>query len=104
MFKKLAIGLFVGVVILGAVAVCYAQEPRPSESENAAAAQDTRAAVMPTEAAAVAGGTDVGVVRDHNEDSYGIFREQGVYLVADGMGGHAAGEVASALAVERIGS
>ena len=105
MFKRIAIGLLVGVVIFGAVAVCYAQEPKPSEkNDHIASTVDAGVSDMPTEAAAVAGGTDVGVVRDHNEDSYGIFREEGVYLVADGMGGHAAGEVASALAVERIGS
>ena len=50
-----------------------------------------------------AGGTDVGVVRDNNEDSYMIRGDAGVFLVADGMGGHAAGEVASAMAVETIG-
>lgn len=53
--------------------------------------------------------TDTGMVRDHNEDSYLTIqlgldnnsRRQawGVYIVSDGMGGHAAGEVASGLAV-----
>lgn len=46
--------------------------------------------------------TDRGVVRDHNEDSVKVFGEHGVYVVADGMGGHAAGEVASAMAVEAV--
>jgi PPM family protein phosphatase len=49
-----------------------------------------------------AGGTDVGKVRDHNEDSYAILTEQNLIMVCDGMGGHAAGEVASQLAVETI--
>jgi serine/threonine protein phosphatase PrpC len=46
-----------------------------------------------------AGNTHVGMKRTLNEDSYLIDDELGLYLVADGMGGHAAGEVASAEAV-----
>jgi protein phosphatase len=49
------------------------------------------------------GGTDVGTVRDSNQDSYLIKPEAGIFLVADGMGGRAGGEVASSLAVETIG-
>jgi protein phosphatase len=49
-------------------------------------------------------GTDVGRVRDHNEDNYIALPEKGLWVVADGMGGHAAGEVASAIAVECIAS
>jgi serine/threonine protein phosphatase PrpC len=43
--------------------------------------------------------TDVGRVRDHNEDNYLVDKKLALFIVADGMGGHAAGEVASALAV-----
>ncbi|WP_129628667.1 protein phosphatase 2C domain-containing protein [Candidatus Oscillochloris fontis] len=53
--------------------------------------------------------TDVGIVRDHNEDSYLTLQLDlnnnsqaqgwGIYIVSDGMGGHAAGEVASSLAI-----
>jgi len=44
--------------------------------------------------------TDVGMVRQQNEDSY--LAEEKLYVVADGMGGHSAGEVASALAVTTL--
>jgi serine/threonine protein phosphatase PrpC len=46
--------------------------------------------------------TNVGKVRNHNEDSHFLDPDQGIFLVCDGMGGHAAGEVASALAVQTI--
>jgi serine/threonine protein phosphatase PrpC/CRP-like cAMP-binding protein len=46
--------------------------------------------------------TDVGRVRDHNEDSYLVDKKLSFFVVADGMGGHAAGEVASALAVRLV--
>jgi serine/threonine protein phosphatase PrpC len=46
--------------------------------------------------------TDIGVVRDHNEDSAYMEPVAGFFIVADGMGGHAAGEVASAMAVETV--
>ncbi|MDQ6988357.1 MAG: Stp1/IreP family PP2C-type Ser/Thr phosphatase [Mariprofundaceae bacterium] len=46
--------------------------------------------------------TDVGVKRSHNEDCVGIDLASGIAVLADGMGGHNAGEVASAMAVDLI--
>ena len=46
--------------------------------------------------------SDVGLKRKSNEDSYCVNHDEGLYVVADGMGGHAAGEVASGLAVSTI--
>lgn len=49
-----------------------------------------------------AGATHTGRVRDHNEDSWLALPDLGLWIVADGIGGQAAGEVASVLAVEQI--
>src|ERR1700691_631493 len=49
-----------------------------------------------------AGATDIGPVRKHNEDTVLLRDDLGLYIVADGAGGHNAGNVASALATTAI--
>jgi protein phosphatase len=84
-----------------------------AESNQTADKTLTPVTVQGLEAAAT---TDVGQQRDHNEDFYsletnyrikqnpeGIVSEyQGLYILCDGMGGHAAGEVASAMAIQKL--
>ena len=51
-----------------------------------------------------AGLTDVGLQREHNEDAYSILPHHSLFVVADGMGGHRAGDVASQMAIHTMES
>jgi PPM family protein phosphatase len=50
----------------------------------------------------VAGNTHVGMKRNHNEDNFLLLPEEGLFCVADGMGGHSSGEIASKIAVDEL--
>ncbi|AKT35975.1 Stp1/IreP family PP2C-type Ser/Thr phosphatase [Chondromyces crocatus] len=49
-----------------------------------------------------AGCTHVGMIRDTNQDSFALVESLGLFLLADGMGGRAAGEIASRMAVDTV--
>src|SRR6476661_5917961 len=51
----------------------------------------------------VAGHTHVGMKRNHNEDNFLLLPEENLFVVADGMGGHSSGEIASKIAVDELG-
>lgn len=100
--------------------------PLPAEPANFALllsrddddADDTPTVVLPMKLSSLdeAGRTDIGRQRDHNEDYFGIYTEltkretptgktlqaHNLYILCDGMGGHASGEVASHLAVKTL--
>ena len=56
----------------------------------------------PPFALAAYGETDIGLVRGTNEDAFAVLRHLGLFMVADGMGGAAAGEVASQAVIEHV--
>ena len=50
------------------------------------------------------GQTHIGKVRQMNQDAFGLYDDLSLWIIADGMGGHAGGEIASQLAVEKMAS
>src|SRR5690606_38858814 len=81
-------------------------EGRPSRVEilyedNEAAVDEATSAIARIELKAY-GDTDLGRRRDQSEDQLLVLPQHSLFVVADGMGGHRGGEVASALAVETI--
>lgn len=56
----------------------------------------------PPQIVALGAATNIGLVRSRNEDTYRCSDESGLWLVADGMGGPGGGDVASAIAAERV--
>jgi serine/threonine protein phosphatase PrpC len=81
-------------------------EPRPSRVEilyedNEAAVDEATSVITRLEFKAY-GDTDIGRRRDRNEDQLLVLPQHSLFVVADGMGGHRGGEVASTLAVETI--
>jgi len=55
--------------------------------------------ILPVSAACV---SDVGLVRENNEDNFFLGLEEGIFIVSDGMGGHQSGEIASRIVVELL--
>lgn len=68
--------------------------------DQASASAAPRASVPTGESRLAAAATDVGCVRQRNEDSHGMVESLGLYIICDGMGGAAGGDIASQMAVE----
>lgn len=61
-----------------------------------------QAGIVPRLRLQAAARTDVGTTRRENQDAFGVFPDLRAYVVADGLGGHRSGSVASTLAVQAI--
>lgn len=96
------------------------KSPMPETISGSESDLDIPTIILPMQLMSLddAGCTDIGHQREHNEDCFGIYTQikkqeiplgrsvqaRGLYIICDGMGGHAAGEVASAMAVEKLKS
>ncbi|HEY9643011.1 MAG TPA: serine/threonine phosphatase [Coleofasciculaceae cyanobacterium] len=103
---------------LDSLADAAPEPPTASDEDTYSEGDDSPTIVLPMRLVSLedAGATDIGRQRDHNEDCFSIQTEikklegskgralhaKGLYILCDGMGGHAGGEVASALAVETL--
>jgi serine/threonine protein phosphatase PrpC len=74
------------------------QSSLPGETEQDDGPTGPNALILVT----AVGRTDLGLKRTHNEDAYAILEDHQLFVIADGMGRHAAGEVASKLCVDAI--
>ena len=79
-----------------------AAESRVTLIYEADAEEDEPTAPFARIMVAASGDSDCGLKRRRNEDSFLVLPEQGVFVVADGMGGYAGGQVASSLAVDAV--
>jgi PPM family protein phosphatase len=103
-----------GVVVLGLVAWVIAVLSRPDSQPAPVAAPAGGTPARPVEVdedptgpntlilVTAVGRTDPGLQRKHNEDAYATLEDHHLFVIADGMGRHAAGEVASRVCVEAI--
>ncbi len=71
-----------------------------SAEDDAAVADDDPTGPVARILVSAVGGTDQGRKRKHNEDAYVVLPAHSLFAIADGMGGYAAGEVASQMAVD----
>jgi serine/threonine protein phosphatase PrpC len=108
------LGLLTWVVVVWSLPSTAAPRGASAKPAGAAASRDGPAAASDVEnddnpsgpnaliLVTAVGRTHPGLARDHNEDSYAILEDHHLFVIADGMGRHAAGEVASRLCVEAI--
>lgn len=78
------------------------QEVREEKSQKTACGNVANVEAEPKAAKTLGHLSAVGLVREHNEDNYALRDDLGLWIVADGMGGAAAGEKASAIVVETL--